>query len=74
MNESHFLGLLLIHQEIDGLALVAEFSLRIDDLRIDLDQISYLLRGFCTYGQLWLYGRDSLAELHIQLDSIAACL
>jgi hypothetical protein len=40
VQESHFLGLLLIHQKIDGLAFVAEFALRIDDLRIDIYQIT----------------------------------
>ena len=42
MNESHFLSLLLIHQIIDGLALVAEFALRIGYLCIDIYQIANL--------------------------------
>ena len=51
MNESHFLGLLLVHQKIDGLALVAEFTLRVGNLCIDIYQIPYLLRDFCPYCQ-----------------------
>ena len=35
MQESHFLGLFFVHQEVDGLALVAEFTLRVGDLRTD---------------------------------------
>ena len=42
INESHFLGFLLVHQEIDGLALIAEFTLRVSDLRTDICQIPYL--------------------------------
>ena len=35
MQESHFLGLFFVHQEVDGLALVAEFTLLVGDLRTD---------------------------------------
>ena len=44
MHKSHFLCLLLIHQEVDGLALITEFALRVSNLRIDIDQIAHLLR------------------------------
>ena len=36
MQESHFFGLFLVHQEVDGLALIAEFTLRVSDLRTAL--------------------------------------
>ena len=42
MQESHFLGLFLVHQEVNGLALIAEFTLRVGDLRTDICQIPYL--------------------------------
>ena len=61
MQESHFFGLFLVHQEVDGLALIAEFTLRVSDLRTDICQIrwdyqdcnrnSYTLRG-CAKGLL----------------------
>ena len=74
MQESHFLGFLLIHQEIDGLAFVTEFALRIDNLRIDICQIANLLRDFSSNRKLWLCCRDGFLELHVQLDGIAAGL
>ena len=55
MQESHFPGFLLVHQEIDGLAFVAEFALRIDDLCIYICQIANLLRDFSSYRKLWLF-------------------
>ena len=33
MQESHFFGFFFVHQEVDGLALVAELTLRVGDLR-----------------------------------------
>ena len=61
MQESHFLGLLLIQQEIDVLALITEFALRVGNLRVDIYQISprvfYLLHIIyvlnCYY--LWIH-------------------
>ncbi len=46
MQESHFPCLSLVHQEVDGLALIAEFTLRVGNLRTDIDQISYLFLTF----------------------------
>jgi len=74
MQESHFLGFFLVHQEVDGLALIAELTLRVGDLRTDICQIPYLFRDFGPDGQFWLCRRDSLAELHIQLNGVAAGL
>ena len=74
MYESHFLGFLLVHQKIDYLALIAEFALRVGYLCIDIHKISNLFRNFCPYGQLGFCSRDGLAELHIQLNGIAASL
>ena len=70
MQKSHFLGFFLVHQEVDGLALVAEFTLRVGDLRTDICQIPYLFRDFGPDGQFWLCRRDSLAELHVKSDGI----
>ena len=74
MHKSHFLGLLLIHQEVDGLAFVTEFALRIDDLRINIDQIANLFRYFSPNGQFRLCSRNGFLELHIQLDGLATGL
>ena len=54
LQESHFLGLLLIHQEIDGLAFIAEFALRVGYLCIDIHQIAHLFRDFSPYRELGL--------------------
>ena len=70
MQKSHFLGFFLVHQEVDGLTLIAEFTLRVGDLRTDICQIPYLFRDFGPDGQFWLCRRDSLAELHVKSDGI----
>ena len=70
MQESHFLGLFLVHQEVDGLALIAEFTLRVSDLRTDICQIPYLFCHFGTNGKLWFCRGNSLAELHVKSDGI----
>ena len=36
MQESHFLGFVLVQQKVDGLAFVAEFTLRVSNLRTDI--------------------------------------
>jgi len=74
VQESHFLGLLLIHQEIDSLAFITEFTLRVDDLCIDIYQIADLLCDLGPNGQLWLCSRNSFLELNIQLNGIATGL
>jgi hypothetical protein len=64
MQEAHFLGLLLVRQEIDGLALVAELALGVDNLGIDIRQITNLLCNFSlfSYDELavfcYTFGRD----------------
>ena len=42
MKESHFLGFLLVHQEIDDLTLVAEFPLAVGYFCADIGQIPNL--------------------------------
>ena len=41
---------------------------------MDVGQISYLPGHLCPNGQLWFRSGDSLAELYIQLDGVAAGL
>ena len=73
-EEAHFPGLLLIHQEVDGLALIAHFPFRIGDFGMDIGQIPHLLSDLRTNRQFRLIGRDGLAKLHIQLNGVAAGL
>ena len=42
MQESHFLGFFLVHQEVDGLALVAEFTFRVGYFCTNVCQITHL--------------------------------
>ena len=42
MQESHFLGLFLVHQEVNGLALIAEFTLGVGNLCTDIGKIPHL--------------------------------
>ena len=74
MQESHFFGLFLVHQEVDGLALIAEFTLRVSDLRTYICQIrcsrprmpSLLLS--CSVYHLFLWNRMNIkAKLPIRL-------
>ena len=74
MHESHFFGLFLVHQEVDGLALVAEFTFQVRYFCTDIGQITNLLRNLCPDSQFGLSRRNRLAELYIQLNGIAACL
>ena len=59
MQESHFFGLFLVHQEVDGLALIAEFTLRVSDLRTDICQIpSWLRQGFIIFFILFIFSMN----------------
>ena len=42
MQESHFLGLFLVHQKVDGLTLIAEFTLGVGNLCTDIGKIPHL--------------------------------
>ena len=70
MQESHSLGFVLVHQEVDGLAFIAEFTLRVGNLCADIGKIPHLFHHFGPDCQLWFSRRDSLAELHVKSDGI----
>ena len=64
MQESHFLGLFLVHQEVDGLALIAEFTLRVGDLCTDICQgllsSSFYMRIIIICQRMGLHTQASL--------------
>ena len=74
MQESHFFGLLLIHQEIDGFALVAQLAFRVCNLGSDIHKIPHLFGHFGLDGQFRFSCGNGLLELDVELCGVTACL
>ncbi len=74
LKETHLLGFLLVHQEVDHLAFVAELALAVRYLCVEVDEVAHLFIHLGADCQFGFVGRDRFAELHVQLHGIAARL
>ena len=74
MHEAHFLGLLLIHQEVGGFTFYADLARSIGDFGMDEQQIAYLLHDVGADGKHRLIGGNGFAELDTQIGGESAGL